>query len=104
MFYLNEALTALKTANDLKRNNKRILITVGETYMHMKRNKRAIRIFTHLYTKYEKDPTILMKLAECYYNECDYQNVLALTILASRTPVELDEITKLIIYQWTLNT
>ena len=103
MFYLNEALAALKTANDLKRNNKRILITVGDTYMLLKKNKKAIRIFTHLYTKYEKDTNILMKLAGCYYNEHDYQNVTTLMTLASKTSIELDEIYKLLLYQWTMN-
>ncbi|MBN2040050.1 MAG: hypothetical protein JW864_08425 [Spirochaetes bacterium] len=103
MFYLNEAVSALKTANELKKKNKRILLTVGDTYMLMGKTKKAIRIFSYLYTEYENDPNVLMKLAECFYKDHDYENVKILTTLASRKAIELDEISKLIIYQWALN-
>lgn len=102
-FYLNEALSYLKTADEDKKNNRRILRSIGETYMLLGKYKTAIRIFTFLFSKDSKDRNYLLKLAECYYNIGDYQNVVTLASLASKTEIELDEISSLIIYQWLLN-
>ncbi|MBN2403614.1 MAG: hypothetical protein JXN64_14650 [Spirochaetes bacterium] len=103
LFYLKEAVSSLKTAHGLKRNNKRILTKLGESYMLMRYNKNAINIFTYLFSKNQKDRFLLLKLAECYYNTGDYQNVSTLANLASKNAIELDEISNLIIYQWLLN-
>ncbi len=104
LFYLKEAVSALKTANEIKKGNKRILTTLGDCYMLAGNNKTAIKIFTNLFSKYKKDRILLMKLAECYYNIGDYQNVITLANLAAKSAIELDEISNLIIYQWLLNT
>jgi hypothetical protein len=104
LFYLKEAIFCLKTANELKKNNKRILMKLGESFMLVGRSKTAIKIFTYLFSNNKTDRTLLMKLAECYYNTGDYQNVVTLANLAAKTSIELDEISNLIIYQWLLNT
>jgi tetratricopeptide (TPR) repeat protein len=103
-FYLNEAVSSLQTANELNQNNKRILVQLGECYLLIGQNETAINIFTDLFSKYNRDRVLLMRLAECYYNIRDYENVLILAKLASKTGMELDEISNLIIYQWLLNT
>ncbi|MFH0977050.1 MAG: hypothetical protein V1874_14810 [Spirochaetota bacterium] len=104
IFYLKESETALKTAHEIEnKNNKRILTALGSCYMLMGKNKSAIKIFTHLFSKNGKDRNLLLRLAECYYNTGDYQNVFTLATLASKTEIELDEISELIIYQWLLN-
>jgi hypothetical protein len=103
LFYLKEAVSSLKTAHEIKKNNKRILFKLGESFMLMGRNKSAIKIFTYLFTKNNKDAALLMRLGECYYNTGDYQNVVTLANLAAKHGIELDEISNLIIYQWLLN-
>ena len=102
-FYLNEAIASIKSANAFKPDNRRILTILGECYILTGKNNTAIEIFTNLFTKYNRDRSLLMKLAECYYNREDYDNVLILAQLASKTGMELDEISNLIIYQWLLN-
>ena len=103
-FYINEAISCLKEADVIKRNNKRILTRLGECFMLIGQNIAAIEIFTNLFSINNRDRLLLMKLAECYYNIRDYDNVLILAQLASKTGMELDEISNLIIYQWLLNT
>jgi hypothetical protein len=102
-FYLKEAIFWLKAANVIKRNNKRILMQLGESFILIGRNKTAIKIFTYLFSKNKKDRILLMRLAECYYNTGDYQNVVTLANLAAKSAIEMDEISNLIIYQWLLN-
>jgi tetratricopeptide (TPR) repeat protein len=103
-FYLKEGLSALKIANHNKKNDKRILNTISDCYMLLGKNKHAIRIFTYLFSRDKSNRNSLMKLAECYFNIGDYQNVITLATLASKSAIELDEISNLIIYQWILNT
>jgi hypothetical protein len=103
LFYLKEAISSLKAANEINQNNKRVLTKLGESYMLIGRNKTAIKIFTYLFSGNKKDRVLLMKLAECYYNTGDYQNVVTLANLAAKSAIELDEISNLIIYQWLLN-
>jgi tetratricopeptide (TPR) repeat protein len=102
-FYLKEGLSSLKIANHNKKNNKRILTTIGDCYMLLGKNKHAIRIFTYLFSRDKSNRNSLMKLAECYFNIGGYQNVITLASLAAKSAIELDEISNLIIYQWILN-
>ncbi len=103
LFYLKEALSALKTADNLKQNNKRILRLIGDVYILLGENDKAIKVFTYLFSENSNDRNVLMKLAECYYKNRDYQNVITLANLAAKRSMQLDEISNLIIYQWTLN-
>ncbi len=102
VFYLQEALSTLKIADELNKNNKRILRALGETYILLKMNKTAIQIFTFLFSE-QKATEYMMKLAECYFNIYDYKSVMTLASLAGRYELELDENSQLIIYQWMLN-
>ena len=63
LFYLKEAVSVLKKANENKKGNKRILTTLGDCYMLAGNNKTAIKIFTNLFSKYNNDRILLMKLA-----------------------------------------
>jgi hypothetical protein len=103
-FYLKEAISALKSANNLRKTSKRILETAGDAYILLEQNEKALNIFTHLFSRDGKNRKLLMKLAECYYNKKDYLNVKTLASLAAKSSKESDDLSNLIIYQWILNT
>ncbi|MDY6967240.1 MAG: hypothetical protein SVR08_01105 [Spirochaetota bacterium] len=101
-FYLNESLNYLKQAHSLlKKNNKRILYTMGETYILLKKYNTAIKIFSFLSSKDENDLVALFKLAECYYYLRDFDKLIEYINQISKSQ-DIYTISEPIIYQWIL--
>lgn len=101
-FYLKESLNCLKKANDLNNNNYRILQTLGEGYILLKKYKTAIRIFAYLSSKSRKDVAYLFTMAECCYYLGDYKNVSKISNFIIKSSLKIDQISELIMYQWLL--
>ncbi len=103
-FYFNEALTSLKKANLINTSSKRILGALADVALRLGSYFIAINIFSYLFTESEgKDMESLQKMAECYYNLGDYDNIRKIADTALQSQEKLDENFELILYQWQLN-